>query len=66
MGGDCVPSSIYLNMCTNNQLYGLSNGGVYKPSAAVLSVPKGKFRSETGSHTSISPSRMMLKPSNKS
>ncbi len=30
------------------------------PRAAVLSVPKGKFLSETGSQTSISPSRIML------
>lgn len=31
------------------------------PRAAVLRVPKGRFRSETGSQTSISPSRIMLR-----
>ena len=31
------------------------------PSAAVLSVPKGRFLPETGSQTSISPSSIMLK-----
>lgn len=31
------------------------------PRAAVLSVPNGKLRSETGSQTSISPSRMILR-----
>ena len=30
------------------------------PRAAVLSVPNGMFLSETGSQTSISPSRIML------
>lgn len=30
------------------------------PNAAVLSVPKGRLRSDTGSHTNISPSKMML------
>ena len=32
----------------------------YLPSAAVLSVPKGRLRSDTGSHTNISPSKMIL------
>ncbi len=31
------------------------------PSAAVFNLPKGKFRSETGSQTSISPSRIILR-----
>ena len=31
------------------------------PRAAVFKVPNGKSRSETGSQTNISPSRMMLK-----
>ena len=31
------------------------------PSAAVLSVPKGRLRSDTGSHTNISPSKMILR-----
>ena len=35
---------------------------VIEPRAAVFKVPNGKLRSETGSHTSISPSRMMLEP----
>jgi hypothetical protein len=33
---------------------------INRPSTAVLRVPKGKFRSETGSQTNISPSNIML------
>lgn len=32
----------------------------YTPNAAVFNVPKGRFLSETGSQTSISPSRIIL------
>ena len=35
------------------------------PSAAVLSVPKGRLRSDTGSHTNISPSKMILRKKGK-
>jgi hypothetical protein len=31
-----------------------------EPKAAVFRVPKGRLRSETGSQTNISPSKMML------
>ena len=34
--------------------------GRYIPIAAVFNVPNGRLRSDIGSHTSISPSRMML------
>lgn len=40
----------------------LSKEGYVKPvpRAAVFKVPKGRFRSDTGSHTNISPSNMIL------
>jgi hypothetical protein len=45
-------------------LDGLNYRSLNSPKAAVFKVPNGRLRSETGSQTNISPSRIMLLASN--
>lgn len=53
-----VLSLIYLGFLSASSHTEISHP--YLPKAAVFKVPNGRFRSETGSHTSISPSKIML------
>lgn len=58
---DCIPSWFYLGVSRAD----FSGSRViikasYEPSAAAFKVPKGRFRPQIGSQTSISPSRTIL------